>query len=78
MADVSKLVHMSRDTVKEILKSELGRKYSRPVLSGLRYIGIDEFAVAKGHIYMTIVVDLETGRIVYVGLGKDADALDGL
>jgi len=78
MSDVSKLLHMSWDTVKDILKSELGRKYSRPDLKGLRYIGIDEFAVAKGHIYMTIVVDLETGRIVYVGNGKGADALDGL
>ena len=64
VADVAKLVHMSWDTVKDILKSELGRKYGHPELSGLRYIGIDEFAVAKGHIYMTIVVDLETGRIV--------------
>lgn len=27
---------------------------------------------------MTIVVDLDTGRIVYVGNGKGADALDGL
>ena len=78
MTDVSRLLHMSWDTVKDILKSELGRKYSRPDLSGLRYIGIDEFAVAKGHIYMTIVVDLESGRIVYVGNGKGADALDGL
>ena len=78
MADVARFVQMSWDTVKDILKTELGRKYSRPDLSGLRYIGIDEFAVAKGHIYMTIVVDLETGRIVYVGEGKGADALDGL
>jgi len=78
ITDVAKLVCMSWDTVKDILKSELGRKYSRPDLKGLRYIGIDEFAVAKGHIYMTIVADLETGRIVYVGNGKGADALDGL
>ena len=78
MADVSKLLRVSWDTVKDILKTELGRKYSRPDLKGLRYIGIDEFAVAKGHIYMTIVVDLEKGRIVYVGEGKGADALDGL
>ena len=78
IADVAKQLHMSWDTVKDILKAELGRKYSRPDLKGLRYIGIDEFAVAKGHVYMTIVVDLETGRIVYVGNGKGADALDGL
>ena len=78
IADVAKQVHMSWDTVKDILKADLGRKYSRPDLKGLRYIGIDEFAVAKGHVYMTIVVDLESGRIVYVGNGKGADALDGL
>ena len=67
IADVAKQAHLSWDTVKDILKAELGRKYGRPALKGLRYIGIDEFAVAKGHVYMTIVVDLETGRIVYVG-----------
>ena len=78
IVDVARQVHLSWDTVKDILKSDLSRKYSRPDLRGLRYIGIDEFAVAKGHVYMTIVVDLETGRIVYVGNGKGADALDGL
>ena len=78
IADVARQVHMSWDTVKDILEADLGRKYSRPDLKGLRYIGIDEFAVAKGHVYMTIVVDLENGRIVYVGNGKGADALDGL
>ena len=78
IADVARQVHMSWDTVKDILEAELGRRYSRPDLKGLRYIGIDEFAVAKGNVYMTIVVDLESGRIVYVGNGKGADALDGL
>ena len=78
IADVARQVHMSWDTVKDILEADLGRRYSRPDLKGLRYIGIDEFAVAKGHVYMTIVVDLESGRIVYVGNGKGADALDGL
>lgn len=76
IANVSKK-HMSWDTVKDILKSELGQKYSRPDLSDLWYIGIEEFAVANGHIYMTIVVDLEAGRIVYVGNGKGTDVLDG-
>jgi transposase len=43
----------------------------------VRHIGIDEFAVAKGHIYKTIVVDLETGRVIHVGNGKENDALRG-
>ena len=38
-------------------------------------IGIDEFAVKKGHIYKTIVVDLDTGRILHVGDGKGVGAL---
>ena len=29
----------------------------------------------KGHVYKTIVVDLKSGRILYVGQGKAADAL---
>lgn len=68
---------MSWNTVKDINKERLKRKYGRPDLHGLRLIGIDEFAVKKGHVYMTIVVDLETGRVVYVGDGKGKDALEG-
>ena len=45
-------------------------------LIGNNRLSQDEFAVRKGHIYKTIVVDLDTGRILYVGEGKGADALD--
>ena len=54
----------------------LSGKYEPPSLEGVENIGIDEFAVKKGHIYKTIVVDLNTGRILYVGEGKGADALE--
>ena len=60
-----------------MVKGYLDRNYSKPDISDLKMIGIDEFAVRKGHVYKTIVVDLETGHIVYVGEGKGADALDG-
>lgn len=70
-------LNLSWNTVKEMVKDYLQRHYSKPDISGVRVIGIDEFAVKKGHVYKTIVVDLETGRIVYIGEGKGADALDG-
>src|SRR5262249_17356096 len=35
----------------------------------------DEIAVAKGHRYLTVVMDLESGAVVFVGDGKGADAL---
>ena len=75
--DVSNHLHLSWDTVKDIEKRYLYRNYNKPDISHVRHIGIDEFAVAKGHIYKTIVVDLETGRVIYIGQGKGSDALDG-
>ena len=62
--------------MKDIHKNHLQHNYASPDISKVRFIGIDEFAVRKGHVYKTIVVDLETGHIIYVGDGKCADALD--
>lgn len=73
--DVARFLHLSWDTVKNIQKSYLHRHYGNPDFKGVRYIGIDEFAVAKGHIYKTIVVDLETGRVIYIGDGKGVESL---
>ena len=74
--DVARFLHLSWDTVKDIQKHYLQRYYGNPNLSRLECIGIDEFAVAKGHVYKTIVVNLLTGQVVFVGDGKGTDALD--
>ena len=65
------------DLVKEIQKRDLLRRYARPPLGHLRQIAIDEISVGKGHRYLTIVLDLETRVIVFVGDGKGADSLGG-
>ena len=49
--------------------------YAKPKLKHLRAIAIDEIAVARGHRYLTVVMDLESGAVVFVGDGKGADAL---
>ncbi len=76
LQDVANHLNVTWDTIKEIHSTYLDRHYSPPSLKGVENIGIDEFAVKKGHIYKTIVVDLDTGRIIYVGDGKGANALD--
>ena len=76
LKDTANLLNISWDTVKEIHSKYLQRHYCPPSLAGVECIGIDEFAVKKGHIYKTIVVDLSSGRILYVGDGKGSDALD--
>lgn len=40
-------------------------------LEGLRRIGIDEIAHRKGHRYLTVVVDHDTGRLVWAAPGRD-------
>ena len=73
--DVARHLGVSWDVVKEIVKHDLQKRFSRPKLKDVRQIAIDEISIGKGHRYLTVVLDLETGRIVYVGHGKGGDAL---
>ena len=77
LKDAANLLGVSWDTVKEIHTRHLEYHYAPPSLAGVDSIGIDELAVRRGHVYKTIVVDLKSGRILYVGNGKGANALDG-
>jgi transposase len=44
-------------------------------LAGLRRIGIDEISYKRGHRYLTVVVDHDTGRLVWAAPGKDTKTL---
>jgi len=73
--DVAVHLGVSWDLIKDIQKRDLSRRYAKPKLKHLRHIAIDQIAIAKGHRYLTIVLDLESGAVVFVGDGKGADAL---
>jgi transposase len=73
--DVALHLGVSWDVIKDIQKRDLSHRYAKPKLKHLRHIAIDEIAVAKGHRYLTVVMDLESGAVVFVGDGKGADAL---
>ena len=45
------------------------------LLAGLARIGIDEIAYRKGHRYLTVIVDHETGRLVWAAEGRNKDTL---
>jgi len=44
-------------------------------LEGLRRIGIDEISYKRGHRYLVVVVDHDTGRLVWAGPGRNDAAL---
>jgi len=73
--DVAVHLGVGWDVIKDIQKRDLSHRFAKPKLKHLRAIAIDEIAVAKGHRYLTVVMDLESGAVVFVGDGKGADAL---
>lgn len=74
--DVAEHLQVSWDTIKEIQAQSLQRRFGKPKLKKLRQIAIDEIAVGKGHHYLTVVLNLLTGAVVFVGDGKGVDALE--
>lgn len=49
---------------------------ARDPFAGLSRIGIDEISYKRGHKYLTVVVDHDTGRLVWAAPGRDRDTLE--
>ena len=76
-------VHSSKKAITELMRiawRTVGKvvericddaRAQRDPLEGLRRIGIDEIAYRKGHRYLTVVVDHDTGRLVWAARGRD-------
>jgi transposase len=73
--DVSFHLGISWDLANDIQKRRLGRRFERPKLKHLKRIAIDEIHLGKRHRFITLVLDLDSGAVVFVGQGKGADAL---
>lgn len=72
---VARYLGVSWDLVKEIQKHSLRKLYRLPKLSKVKRIAIDEIYQGKKLGYLTIVMDLQRGAVIFVGNGKGADAL---
>jgi transposase len=75
LQDVADYLGMDWRAVKEIQKKKLKARFDKPSLSELKHIGIDEICIGKGHKYITVVIDLISGRVVYMGKGKSSESL---
>jgi len=74
--DVARHLGVSWDVIKDIQKRNLKKRFSRPKLRKLKQIAIDEISIGRGHHYLTIVLDLVSGAVVFVGDGKGTEALE--
>jgi len=73
--DVAVHLGVGWDLIKEIDKSDV-KKFENPPLKDLKQIAIDEISFGKGHNYITVVLNIESGAIVFIGDGKGSDSLD--
>ena len=82
LSAVARHTGLSWDSVKAIECAHLAQTIPIPrpqTLTGIRYLGVDEVARAKGQNYFTLVYDLSPGpnygRILWVKEGKEAEVL---
>ena len=77
LQDVARWAHLGWDTVKSIVKADLARRFANVPLHEVRRIGVDENYLGKKAKYVTLVVDLDSGRVLWVGKGRGKEALEG-
>jgi len=79
VSEVAKMACLSWNTVARVdagaIRLALGG--DQPIFGKLRWLGIDEVSRTGGNVFFTIVTDLQTGRVVYLGDGKREEALEG-
>jgi len=75
---VTELMRVAWRTVGAII-ARVGAELDAAVdrLAGLRRIGIDEVSYKRGHRYLTVVIDHDTGRLVWAGPGQGRGVLRG-
>jgi len=72
---VAEFLKVGWDCIKDLHKNKLKLLYNRIDLKDIEYLSIDEFAIAKGHEYMTVFTDIKSGRVVHAVEGKDSAAI---
>jgi transposase len=74
---VSELLRIAWKSVGSIIERVVadGRAAHDP-FDGLTRIGIDEISYKKGHRYLTLVVDHDSGRLVWAAVGRDKKTLN--
>ena len=77
VSDVADLAGISWGAAKRIVKRRLRRDYGRIDLHGVKHLSIDEIYVGKRRGYYTLVLDLDSGRILWVSPGRGKAGLQG-
>ncbi len=75
ISDVARRFGLDWKIVKRIDKSFLESQFGQTDYADLRILAVDEIAIRKGHQYMTVALNYETGRVLWLGKGRKAETL---
>jgi transposase len=76
LADVAAHVGLDWKTVRAIDKAFLEEEFGATDYGGLQILAVDEIAIRKGHHYLTVVLDYESGRVVWMGEDRKQATLE--
>ena len=77
ITDVAAYLGLDWKTIKNIHKKYLKEKFASEPPPTPKVVIVDEIAVRKGHRYLTIVADWESGRVLWVGKDRTYETLKG-
>ncbi|MBJ6751837.1 ISL3 family transposase [Geomonas anaerohicana] len=72
---VAELFGLSWGQVKDIDKRYLEQRFGTVDLSGVEVIGMDEFALHKGHRYATVIVEPYRKEVLFVAKGRGRESI---
>jgi transposase len=73
--EVAEHLELNWKTVKDIHKRHLKDKFSKEDIGKPKILLVDEIAIKKGHTYLTLIADWESGRVLWVGEGRRYETL---
>jgi transposase len=74
---VAALLRCSWKAVDNVISRVVAERVDPARLERLYRIGVDEISYRRGHYYLTVVADHDSGRVVWVAKGKRTAALQG-
>lgn len=74
---VTRLLRVSWEAVQAVVERVVAERIDDRRLDGVFRLGVDEISYKRGHHYLTVVADQDSGKVLYVAEGRSQAALVG-